>query len=236
MINEFNLLASTSRGCETYARSELRFLFEKIGDTSPVIERTGISGLIAVKTNMDAIEAIRGRQSAGAMTSDEIPRAVIEQLLAAAVQAPNHYKVRPWRFVVVTGKGRNKLGDVMAEGLRHRFPGLDNAALNRERAKPLRAPVIIAVGVDAPTESKVLDVENICAAAAACENLLLAAFALGLGAKWRTGDAARDPEVKSFLGFGPDRPVIAFLYLGYPEVWAALHERPGFEERTTWIE
>jgi len=59
MLKEFNLLASTSRGYEKYARSELRFLFEKIGDTSPVIERTGVSGLIAVKTSMDAIEAVR---------------------------------------------------------------------------------------------------------------------------------------------------------------------------------
>jgi tRNA acetyltransferase TAN1 len=59
MLKEFNLLASTSRGYEKYARSELRFLFEKIGDTSPTIERTGVSGLIAVKTNLDAIDAIR---------------------------------------------------------------------------------------------------------------------------------------------------------------------------------
>ena len=58
MLKEFNLLASTSRGYETYARTELRFLFEKIGDTAPAIERTGISGLIAAKTNMDAVEAI----------------------------------------------------------------------------------------------------------------------------------------------------------------------------------
>jgi len=59
MLKEFNLLASTSRGYEKYARSELRFLFEKIGDTSPLIERTGVSGLIAVKTSIDAIEAVR---------------------------------------------------------------------------------------------------------------------------------------------------------------------------------
>ena len=59
MLKEFNLLASTSRGYEKCARSELRFLFEKIGDASPAIERTGVSGLIAVKTNMDAVEAIR---------------------------------------------------------------------------------------------------------------------------------------------------------------------------------
>jgi len=59
MREEFNLLATTSRGYETYARSELRFLFEKVGDTAPAIEKTGISGLIAVKTNLDAIEVIR---------------------------------------------------------------------------------------------------------------------------------------------------------------------------------
>lgn len=59
MLKEFNILASTSRGYEKYARSELRLLFEKIGDASPVIERTGVSGLIAAKTNMDAVEAIR---------------------------------------------------------------------------------------------------------------------------------------------------------------------------------
>ena len=52
-------MATSSRGFERNARSELRFLFEKIGDASPAIERTGVSGLIAVKTNVDAIEAIR---------------------------------------------------------------------------------------------------------------------------------------------------------------------------------
>ena len=59
MLREFNILATTSRGFEKYARSELRFLFEKIGDPSPAIERTGVSGLIAVKTDMDPVEAIR---------------------------------------------------------------------------------------------------------------------------------------------------------------------------------
>ena len=59
MHKEFNLLATTSRGYETYARSELNFLFGMIGDAAPAIERTGISGLIAIKTNIDAFEVIR---------------------------------------------------------------------------------------------------------------------------------------------------------------------------------
>lgn len=185
---------------------------------------------------MDLFQAIHHRHSAGVMKPDPVPRDVIEQLLDAAAQAPNHYKVRPWRFVVLTGEGRSKLGAVMADVLKRRFPDLDSPALDRESAKPLRSPVVIAVGVDLPNETKVLEIENICAAAAACENILLAAEALGLGGHWRTGDAARDPEIKKFLGFAPEQNLIAFLYLGYTETVAELEVRPGFQDRTRWID
>ncbi len=184
---------------------------------------------------MDVMEAIRRRQSIGKMKPDAVPVAVIEQLLQAAVQAPNHYKVRPWRFVVLTGEGRNKLGDRMAEIFRRKFPEIDSAAVERERAKPLRAPVIIAVGAELPLDSRVLEIENVCAAAAASENILLAAVGLGLGGHWRTGDAARDPEIKEFLGLVPEQQIVAFLYLGYPEGAPSPPERPGFQERTRWI-
>ena len=100
----------------------------------------------------------------------------------------------------------------------------------------MRSPVLIAVGVDKPTESKVLEIENICAAAAACENILLAAHALGLAVQWRTGDAARDPMVKKFLGFAEDQHIISFLYIGYPDVMPEVAPRPGFEDRTVWME
>ena len=73
--------------------------------------------------------------------------------------------------------------------------------LEKERAKPLRAPVLIAVGVDKPVDPRVLEIENICAVAAAVENLLLAAHAQGLGAMWRTGPAAHDPRSKEISGF-----------------------------------
>ncbi len=184
---------------------------------------------------MDVIDAIMQRRSVGKMKPDPVPRDLIEKLLEAAVQAPNHYKVTPWRFVVMTGDGRNKLGEVMARIFRRKFPDLDSAAWEKERAKPLRAPVVIAVGADLPKEGKVRDIENICAAAAACENILLAAVGLGLGGHWRTGDAARDPEIKMFLGFAPEEHLIGFLYLGYEEGAVPPPTRPGFEDRTTWM-
>jgi len=185
---------------------------------------------------VDALEAIHTRHSVSKVKPDPVPREVIEKLLAAAVQAPNHYNVRPWRFVVLTGRGRERLGEVMAEALRRKFPDVKPEALEKERSKPLRAPLIVAVGVDKPAEPRIMEIENICAAAAACENLLLAAHALGLGGYWRTGEAVNEPAIKRFLGFGEDQPLIAFLYIGYPQGAREAAPRPGFEDRTTWME
>jgi len=185
---------------------------------------------------MDTLQTIQTRHSIGKVKPDAVPRDLIEKLLNAAVQAPNHYQVRPWRFVVLTGDGRSRLGEVMAQSMKVKFPQLTDEALNKERAKPLRSPVLIAVGVDKPTESKVLEIENICATAAACENILLAAHALGLAAQWRTGDAARDPMVKKFLGFAEDQIIVSFLYVGYSDIVPDAAPRPGFEDRTVWLE
>ena len=184
---------------------------------------------------MDVFQAIYQRASVGKVKSDPLPQEVIEKLLAAAVQAPNHFKVRPWRFVVISGEARLRLGDVMAEILRAQKPDLPVEGLKAEHDKALRSPVIIAIGVDAPENPKVLEVENICAAAAAAQNMLLAAEAMGLASVWRTGPAAYNPAVKAFLGLQPEQHLIGFIYLGYAETERPPSERPGFEDRTTWL-
>lgn len=185
---------------------------------------------------MDIFEAMYSRQMQGKVKSEPVPRGLIEKLLSAAVQAPNHYKVRPWRFVVLTGNARNKLGDVMAASQLDRKPDLPPEASVKTRTLPLRAPALIAAGVDKPSEEKVQEIENIAAVAAACQNILLAAHAEGLAVKWRTGEWARDPKVKEFLGLSADQHLIAFLYIGYPEFVAEHEPRPSFEDRTVWLE
>lgn len=185
---------------------------------------------------MDVFEAIHSRHSQGKVKPDPVPRELIERILDAAVQAPNHYKVRPWRFVVLTGEGRKKLGDVMAASQQARHPEFPPEAFEKCRSLPLRAPVVVAVGVDKPSEAKVLEIENVAAAAAAVQNLLLTVQAMGLGAKWRTGEWARDPMVKELLGFEADQHIIAFIYIGYPEFVAEPAPRPSFEDRTVWMD
>jgi nitroreductase len=185
---------------------------------------------------MDVFDAIHNRHSIGVVKQDPLPRETIEKLLAAGNQAPNHFKVRPWRFVVITAAARDRLGEVMAASQAERNPGLPKETFHKTRALPLRAPLIIAVGVDKPTETKVIEVENISAASAACQNILLAAHALGLGAIWRTGEWARDAAVKRFLGFSEDQHIAGFIYIGYPDAAMEPAPRPSHDDRTVWME
>jgi nitroreductase len=185
---------------------------------------------------METLEAIHTRQSIGQVKPDPVPRELIEKILAAAVQAPNHYKVRPWRFVVMMGASREKLGEVMAQSTKTSRPDATAEELQKDRMKPLRAPVVIAVAVDKPGLTKAKEIENVCAAAAAVQNMLLAAQALSLAAMWRTGPSATDPAIKRFFGWEPDQHLIGFVYVGYPQHEAAPPLRPSFEDRTLWLE
>ena len=185
---------------------------------------------------MELFDAIFGRQTIKKVKQDPVPRELIEKILSAAAQAPNHHKVRPWRFIVLTGNGLKKLGDVMAGSFLDLNPDTPPEGLDKTRAIPLRAPVIIAIGVDKPAEANIIEIENISAASAAGQKMLLAAYALGLGAIWRTGKWASDPKVKEFLGLEVDQHIVGFIYLGYPEIKPEPYTRPGFEDRTTWID
>ena len=185
---------------------------------------------------MEVFEAIHTRQSIGQVRPDPVPRELIDKILAAAVQAPNHYKVRPWRFAVMTGASRAKLGEAMAWSTKASKPDATEEELQKDRVKPLRAPVVIAVAVDKPGLTKAKEIENVCATAAAVQNMLVAAHALGLAAIWRTGPSATDPIIKQFFGWEPDQHLIGFVYVGYPQGEFTPPLRPSFEDRTVWLE
>ncbi len=188
---------------------------------------------------MEVLEAIETRRSVGKVRPERPPRELVERLLDAATHAPNHYLTQPWRFFVVAGRTRAELGEVMAASLRARLADPDSpearAQLEREAAKPLRAPVVVAVVVEPASDPRAVPVEDLEAGAAAVENLLLAAHGLGLGAQWRTGEAAYDPAVKRFFGLPPEAPIVGFVYLGYPAADGRPTTRRSAAEKTTWL-
>jgi len=191
-----------------------------------------------VATGMDVLEAITTRRSVGKVSHVCPPRAQIEQLLEAASWAPNHHLTEPWRFVVIAGEAREAFGDAMATA---KIAGMDPTVkdvpleYDRAKGKALRAPVIIAIGTDIPVGVKRVEIEEVAACAAAVQNLLLAAHALGLGAIWRTGDPAYDSDVKAFLGFAPTDHILGFVYVGYPIVEPTRSKHTPATELTRWL-
>jgi nitroreductase len=107
---------------------------------------------------------------------------------------------------------------VLADALRKREPDVPESAIDKERGKPLRAPLIVVVGARLREHKSVPAVEQIVAAGAAAQNILVAAHALGFGGFWRTGSAAYDDDVKTALGLNAGDAIVGFLYLGTPSV------------------
>lgn len=165
---------------------------------------------------MDVFEAINTRSSASVLRDPGPTDQQWEMLLRAGARAPDHGRLRPWRFIIVRGEARELLGDVMAEALRASKPDTPSEALDRERRKPSRAPAILIVAVVPVPHSGVPEIEQILAGGAAAQNILLAAHALGLGAIWRTGAPAYDDRVARALGLPEQGRVVAFIYLGAP--------------------
>ncbi|HEY6641206.1 nitroreductase [Povalibacter sp.] len=162
---------------------------------------------------MDLLSGIESRTSAIKLTDPAPTGEHIERIIGAAVRAPDHGRLRPWRFVVLEGDARLALADAMGDLLLRKNPAATAEQLDRERRKPLRAPAIIAVAAHI-TPGKIPEIEQVLAVGAAVQNMMLAAHALGYGAMWKTGGAAYDAGIKQMLGLSADDHIVAFLYLG----------------------
>jgi nitroreductase len=163
---------------------------------------------------MDVIEALTTRSSAKAF-GDMVPTEDhIATILQAAVRAPDHGRLRPWRFMLIAGEQRRKFGDLLAASALRRLPAISAGDLQRERDKAMRAPIIIVVACRAVTGTKVPVIEQILAAGAAAQNILLGLHNFGYAAAWKTGEAAYDPELKKALGLAVDDHIVAFIHAG----------------------
>lgn len=142
----------------------------------------------------DVVSVIHRRRSISKLVEPAPTGEELELLLDAARAAPDHGKLQPWQFTILRGA---EMEEVV-----------------KEKGKPARAPLIIAAACVTKPSETVPKIEQVCAVAAAVENILLVATELGYGSMWRTGAPARDPNVKSFLGLGEDDVIVAFVYLG----------------------
>lgn len=186
---------------------------------------------------MTVLEAIRARRSVPRLRPDPVPREVIEQMLEAAVWAPNHRLTEPWRFYVLAADGKRRFAEIRGRLRATAFadPGAPEAvrAVERVYQDTLATPALIVPTVHLAADD-VQREEDLAATFMAIQNLLLAATELGVGTYLRTGAILQAPEFRSLLGLEDDRRILAVIYVGYPAEVPQKRRTPA-ADRTVWL-
>jgi nitroreductase len=181
-----------------------------------------------VPSLMQAIEALLRRHSARALTEPAPDDGALGLIFESATRAPDHGRLRPWRFIVIKSEDRAQFGDLLAEHLQRTRSNVSAEALEKERRKAFRAPMIVVVAAVVTPDGKIPEIEQILSAGAAAQNMLLAAFVLGFNAVWKTGGPAYDDQVKKSLGLQSKDRIVGFMYIGTDV------EGPGPMPRPVW--
>lgn len=163
---------------------------------------------------MNALEALLTRTSAPRLGDPEPMPEQLDTIFRAALRAADHAMLHPWRFLIVRGESRKRLGHLFVKAALSGDPNLDSREQDRLRAKTLRSPMIVVVIASHVEHPKVPPIEQDLSAGAAAQNMLIAAHAQEVGAMWRTGSMAYHPQVMAELGLAGNEKIIGFLYLG----------------------
>jgi nitroreductase len=167
----------------------------------------------------DTIDLLRSRRSVApaAMTGPGPTPDEITTLLTLAARVPDHGKLAPWRFILLEGDARGRLGDAAARIFAADNPGEGDDRLAVERTRFTRAPLVVGVVSRAAPHVKIPEWEQVLSAGACCFNLCVAANAMGFATAWLTEWVAYDRRVLDVLGLAPHEKMAGFVYVGRGE-------------------
>ncbi|PID44832.1 MAG: nitroreductase [Proteobacteria bacterium] len=162
------------------------------------------------------IDLLLGRHSVGRLDSPGPKGETLERIKKSALRAPDHAALKPWRFIVVDGESRERLGQLFAKAAIRDQPDLSEEKIHQYLSMPKRAPLVI-IGVCCYSDHpKVPKSEQLLSAGAAMSYMLAAAQAENFGAIWRTGPMAYHDTVSEGLGLAANEEIVGFLYIGTP--------------------
>lgn len=163
---------------------------------------------------MQALELLLTRSSNGKLTAPAPTGDQLNNIIQAGLRAPDHANLSPYQFLVVTGNGLNKLGEIYHQAAVEE--NMDEKTLNRAKELPLRAPMVIVAICKYKPHPKVPRVEQVATTACAVQNMQMAALTQGFNGMWRTGSFAHSNSVKQQLALSDDDEIVGFLYVGTP--------------------
>ncbi len=165
------------------------------------------------------------------------PGPTAEQLatiLTAAARVPDHKALAPWRFIVFEGAAREKFGAALSDilALEEKEPP-SPVRLETERQRLMGAPLSIAVVSRVKETPGAPEWEQVLSAGAACQNLVIAASAMGFGCNWVTRWFAYSPGVKAHLGLVDHERIAGFIHIGTAAERQPDRKRPMLAEVVT---
>ena len=155
-------------------------------------------------------------------------------ILRCATRVPDHAKLTPWRVQVVRGEAQRRLGEVFADVYKKRNRDAKEERLEMERQRPQRAPLLLIVSTKIESE-RIPRLEQILSGGAVCQNLLVAASALGYAAQWLSEWVNYDDEVKRRLGVAEGDEILGFFYLGTASEKPKERPRPELDEVVSYL-
>lgn len=161
--------------------------------------------------------------------------AELASLLEIAARVPDHGKLVPWRFIVISGPARERLGERIVQIALADDPALDEKRIEADRRRLARAPLVVAVVSRAGPHVKIPDWEQILSAGAVCMNLVVAANAMGYGASWITEWIAYDRRILELIGLEPHEKLAGFVHIGTPVERPSDRVRPVMADITTYL-
>ena len=158
----------------------------------------------------------------------------IEQILTIGSRVPDHKKQVPWRFLMFEANARAEIGTILRKEFENENPDADDALLDFEENRFMRAPLVIAVVSTAtPKNEKVPEWEQILTAGAVCQNILIAANAMGFAGQWLSEWYCYNDNVLKAMNLTVDERVAGFIYIGTATKDPAERGRPDINEITS---
>ncbi|MBN2742173.1 MAG: nitroreductase [Rhodobacteraceae bacterium] len=188
------------------------------------------------KRDQAALDFLLSRRSRPAKTlvAPAPDAAQLHEILQAGARTPDHGKLEPWRFIVITQAAAQRLG-TEAE-TRATAQGLPEDKVVKAGKQFFDSQLCVAVIFSPKASEKVPEIEQLFSAGAVCLSLLNGALAAGWGANWLSGWAAHDVAFgQDLLGLAPGEIVAGFMHLGTESVTPADRPRPDLEGITSWI-
>ena len=186
------------------------------------------------KNTITSTELLLTRQSNANLTFPPPNEVDLDIILRAGMRVPDHAGLMPWQFLIAVDDGLQRLSNIFVDTLDNNERA-DPIKLAKTTKMPFRAPMIIIVTTDYQTHEKVPHKEQLITAGCCVHAMQMAAFSLGYGAMWRTGNLATNEQVKQAMAIDTSEDIVGFLYVGTQSKCLNVKSEKAYQSKVRYI-